>query len=125
MSRSTRRRSRRGSPASTPSATSRPGAPKAGVFAEGAARAVAAVADRGLREASDPSAYDGRGSCYIEFGGGRIGRVDMDFLSGPKPTGVFQEPSRRSRREGALRREPQGPLVRRRVARHRRFTLCV
>jgi sulfide:quinone oxidoreductase len=22
-----------------------------------------------------------------------VGRVDVDFLSGPKPTGVFQEPS--------------------------------
>ncbi|MSO41509.1 MAG: NAD(P)/FAD-dependent oxidoreductase, partial [Solirubrobacterales bacterium] len=35
----------------------------------------------------------GLGSCYIEFGGGRVGRVDVDFLSGPKPTGAFQEPS--------------------------------
>ena len=33
------------------------------------------------------------GSCYIEFGGGRVGRVDVDFLSGPKPTGTFHEPS--------------------------------
>jgi NADH dehydrogenase FAD-containing subunit len=24
----------------------------------------------------------------------RVGRVDIDFLSGPQPTGVFQEPSR-------------------------------
>ncbi len=37
--------------------------------------------------------YDGRGSCYIEFGSGRVGRVDVDFFSGPKPTGTFQEPS--------------------------------
>ena len=34
-----------------------------------------------------------QGSCYIEFGAGRIGRVDVDFLSGPKPTGTFREPS--------------------------------
>ena len=41
-----------------------------------------------------PPAYDGRGACYVEFGAGRVGRVDVDFLSGPKPTGTFQEPSR-------------------------------
>ena len=37
--------------------------------------------------------YDGRGSCCIEFGAGRVGRVDVDFFSGPKPTGTFAEPS--------------------------------
>jgi hypothetical protein len=24
---------------------------------------------------------------------GRVGRVDVDYLSGPKPTGTFREPS--------------------------------
>jgi len=69
------------------------GVPKAGVFAEGAARIVAetliADAERGER----PDGYEGRGSCYIEFGSGRVGRVDVDFLSGPQPTGAFQAPS--------------------------------
>jgi sulfide:quinone oxidoreductase len=37
--------------------------------------------------------YAGQGSCYLEFGGGRIGRVDIDFFSGPKPTGTYHEPS--------------------------------
>lgn len=37
--------------------------------------------------------YDGRGSCYIEFGSGRVGRVDIDFLSGPTKTGSFNAPS--------------------------------
>jgi len=33
-------------------------------------------------------------SCYIEFGAGRIGRVDIDFFSNPDgPTGTFCEPS--------------------------------
>jgi hypothetical protein len=32
--------------------------------------------------------YDGFGICYIEFGGGRIGKVEVDFFSGPKPTGT-------------------------------------
>jgi sulfide:quinone oxidoreductase len=69
------------------------GVPKAGVFAEGAARVVAESLIAGVRGGDQPGAYDGLGSCYIEFGAGRVGRVDVDFLSGPKPTGTFQEPS--------------------------------
>jgi sulfide:quinone oxidoreductase len=69
------------------------GVPKAGVFSEGAARVVAASLIAALRGGEQPGPYDGLGSCYIEFGGGRVGRVDVDFLSGPKPTGTFHEPS--------------------------------
>jgi sulfide:quinone oxidoreductase len=69
------------------------GVPKAGVFAEGAARVVAESLLATLRGSEQPGVYGGKGSCYIEFGAGRIGRVDVDFLSGPKPTGVFREPS--------------------------------
>ena len=69
------------------------GVPKAGVFSEGAARVVAASLVAQLRGGEQPAAYDGRGACYVEFGAGRVGRVDVDFLSGPKPTGTFQAPS--------------------------------
>ncbi|HEY4348395.1 MAG TPA: FAD-dependent oxidoreductase [Gaiellaceae bacterium] len=69
------------------------GVPKAGVFAERQAAAVARSLIANLRGLGEPDGYDGRGSCYIEFGAGRVGRVDVDFLSGPKPTGTFQEPS--------------------------------
>lgn len=69
------------------------GVPKAGVFAEGAARVVAAEVLAELRGEADPDGYGGLGSCYVEFGDGRVGRVDVDFLSGPKPTGSFQAPS--------------------------------
>jgi sulfide:quinone oxidoreductase len=69
------------------------GVPKAGVFSEGAARVVAASLIARLRGGEQPAAYDGRGACYVEFGAGRVGRVDVDFLSGPKPTGTFTEPS--------------------------------
>jgi sulfide:quinone oxidoreductase len=69
------------------------GVPKAGVFAEGAARVVAASMIANLRNGAQPDAYNGLGSCYIEFGAGRVGRVDVDFLSGPKPTGTYHEPS--------------------------------
>jgi sulfide:quinone oxidoreductase len=70
------------------------GVPKAGVFAEGAARVVAESLIASARGDGEPAdAYAGRGSCYIEFGSGRVGRVDVDFLGGPKPTGAFQDPS--------------------------------
>jgi sulfide:quinone oxidoreductase len=69
------------------------GVPKAGVFAEGAARVVARELVAKLRGDQSPAAYDGRGSCYIEFGAGRVGRVDVDFFSGPKPIGTYQAPS--------------------------------
>lgn len=69
------------------------GTPKAGVFAEGAARAVGAALIAEIRNAEKPPGYTGAGSCYIEFGDGRIGRVDVDFFSGPAPTGTFYAPS--------------------------------
>jgi sulfide:quinone oxidoreductase len=69
------------------------GTPKAGVFAEGSARVVAAAIVAKLRGGAAPEAYKGQGSCYVEFGHDQVGRVDVDFLSGPKPTGTFQAPS--------------------------------
>ncbi len=69
------------------------GTPKAGVFAEGSARVVAAAIVSQLRGGPSPEAYKGQGSCYVEFGQGQVGRVDVDFLSGPKPTGTFLTPS--------------------------------
>jgi sulfide:quinone oxidoreductase len=69
------------------------GVPKAGVFAEGAARVVAASLIATIRGGEQPPPYDGIGICYIEFGAGRVGRVEVDFLSGPSPTGTYGEPS--------------------------------
>lgn len=69
------------------------GTPKAGVFAEGAAKVVAAAIIAQLRGGPAPDPYKGAGSCYLEFGQGQVARVDVEFLTGPKPTGTFQEPS--------------------------------
>ena len=66
------------------------GTAKAGVFAEGAARVVASVIIAQLRGGPSPEAYKGAGICYVEFGHGQVGKVDVDFLSGPKPVGIFQ-----------------------------------
>jgi sulfide:quinone oxidoreductase len=69
------------------------GTPKAGVFAEGAAKSVAQSIIAAIQGGAAPQPYSGAGSCYIEFGAGRIGRVDVDFFSGPAPTGTYYAPS--------------------------------
>jgi sulfide:quinone oxidoreductase len=78
------------------------GVPKAGVFAEGAAKVVAAALIAEIRGEAPPEPYGGRGSCYIEFGAGRVARVDIDFLSGPEKTGIFNPPSEALRAEKDL-----------------------
>jgi sulfide:quinone oxidoreductase len=78
------------------------GTPKAGVFAEGSAQVVAAAIIAQLRGGPSPEAYKGTGSCYVEFGHDQVGRVDVDFLSGPRPTGTFQAPSEALVAEKAL-----------------------
>lgn len=67
------------------------GTPKAGVFAEGAAKIAAASIIATFNGKENDAAYTGAGSCYIEFGTGKVARVDVDFFSGPKPFGVHQE----------------------------------
>src|SRR4029077_13579055 len=74
------------------------GTPKAGVFAERAAKAVASALIAKVKGGS-ATEYDGFGTCYIEFGGGRIGKVEVDFFSGPKPTGTYHEPSHELRED--------------------------
>jgi sulfide:quinone oxidoreductase len=69
------------------------GVPKAGVFSEGAAKVVARSIIAQVRGGEPPAPYDGIGTCYVEFGQGRVGRVNVDFLSGPHPTGSLDEPS--------------------------------
>lgn len=69
------------------------GVPKAGVFAEGAARVVAQTLIAEMRGGEPPERHLGRGTCYIEFGENQVGSVDIDFLSGPSKTGTFNAPS--------------------------------
>ncbi|WP_028638169.1 NAD(P)/FAD-dependent oxidoreductase [Nocardioides sp. URHA0032] len=70
------------------------GTPKAGVFAEGQAAVVAAQLVARARGESSAATYDGHGICYLEFGGGEVGKVDVTFLSGQAPTGALEGPSR-------------------------------
>jgi len=69
------------------------GTPKAGVFAEGAAKIAAASITANYKGKENQAAYTGAGSCYIEFGKGEVARVDVDFFSGPKPFGIHHDAS--------------------------------
>ena len=66
---------------------------KAGVFAEAAARVVAEDIASRLRGGDYPPPYEGAGTCYIEFGGGLVGKVIANFLGGPAPTARITPPS--------------------------------
>jgi sulfide:quinone oxidoreductase len=78
------------------------GTPRAGVFSEGAARAVAERLIARLHGETQPPGYDGTGSCYIEFGDQRVARVDVDFFSQPgHPLGTFTPPSPQTAEEKA------------------------
>lgn len=68
------------------------GTPRAGVFAERqAATAARRIAAR-VRGDEGDALYDGRGVCYIEFGGEEIGRVEVAFFDG-RPHGSMEGPS--------------------------------
>jgi len=69
------------------------GTPKAGVFAEGAAKIAAATIIAEFERGDLPSPYKGDGICYVEFGDGRVGKVNVDFFSGPSPFGTYTEAS--------------------------------
>jgi sulfide:quinone oxidoreductase len=69
------------------------GTPKAGVFAERQAAVVADAIIARARAGASAAAYDGRGICYVEFGGGQVARVDVTFRSGQTPMGEYDDPS--------------------------------
>lgn len=69
------------------------GTPKAGVFAEGQAAVVAAQLVARARGAGDGPTYDGRGTCYLEFGDDQVAKVDVTFLRGQAPAGELVGPS--------------------------------
>lgn len=70
------------------------GTPKAGVFAEGAARAMAEQIAAHIRGDAEPAGYDGTGACYVELGAGEVGAISVDFFSEPgRPLGWFTEPT--------------------------------
>jgi sulfide:quinone oxidoreductase len=98
------------------------GIPKAGVFAESAARTVADEITASIR-GGGVKPYDGL--CFVEMGDGKVGRVDVRFRAEAGPTPPLQGPSVEYAAEkaefGAVRRsrwftsdridQPSGPPV--------------
>ena len=66
---------------------------KAGVFAENAAGVVADNIIARHRGETAERRYEGEGNCYLEFGGGRVAKVEANFLGGPAPTAQLVGPS--------------------------------
>jgi sulfide:quinone oxidoreductase len=83
--------------------------PRAGIIAEGEGRTVAEVLIAELKGGPKPPPFEGEVICYVEMGGGNIGKVNVNFLSGPAPTALFTPPSPdgavEKRRFGAIRRQ--------------------
>src|SRR5215207_48800 len=83
------------------------GIPKAGVFAESAARAVADQSAASIR-GGRPRPYDGTGLCFVEMGDGEVGRVDVHFRADGGPTAPMLGPGAEYAAEkaqfGAVRR---------------------
>jgi sulfide:quinone oxidoreductase len=69
------------------------GTPKAGVFAEGQAAVVADRIAAQIRGGQPSTEYDGRGTCYLEFGHDQVALVEVTFLRGATPQGELQGPS--------------------------------
>jgi sulfide:quinone oxidoreductase len=67
--------------------------PKAGIFAEAAARVVADDIAATITGAEPPAPYEGSGVCYAEFGGGLVSKVEINFLRGDAPAAQRYDPS--------------------------------
>jgi sulfide:quinone oxidoreductase len=66
---------------------------KAGVFAENAADLVADDIVARLHGETLGRRYEGEGNCFIEFGSGRVAKIQANFLGGPSPVATVVGPS--------------------------------
>ncbi len=71
--------------------------PKAGAFADRAARTVADEIAYRIRGTGSPGKFDGAGTCFLEFGAGTVAKIEANFLGGPAPDVRFLGPSREFR----------------------------
>src|SRR5918997_2613268 len=67
--------------------------PKAGIFAESAAITVADDIAAGITGGEPPAPFGASGTCYAEFGGGLVGKVEVNFLHGDAPAAQRYEPA--------------------------------
>jgi sulfide:quinone oxidoreductase len=67
--------------------------PKAGIFAEAAAIVVAEDIAADVTGSEPPPPFTASGTCYAEFGGGLVGKVQVNFLHGDAPAAQRYEPA--------------------------------
>lgn len=67
--------------------------PKAGIFAEAAAKVVASDIVAEITGGERPAPYEGAGVCYAEFGDGLVSKVEVNFLRGEAPQAARHDPS--------------------------------
>ena len=66
---------------------------KAGVFSENAAGVVADDIVARLHGETLGRRYEGEGNCFIEFGSGRVAKIQANFLGGPSPAATIIGPT--------------------------------
>jgi len=67
--------------------------PKAGIFSEAAARVVAEDIAATISGGRPPAPFEGAGTCYAEFGGGQVSKVEINFLAGDAPAARAYAPT--------------------------------
>ena len=67
--------------------------PKAGAFAEAAARVVAGDILHKITGRDRPAPFEAAGTCFLEFGGGQVAQVSANYLGGPEPEAALEVPS--------------------------------
>lgn len=67
--------------------------PKAGAFAEDAARTVVSEILRREGRLAERVPFEARGACYADLGGGEVARLDGNFLGGETPRMTVEGPS--------------------------------
>jgi len=67
--------------------------PKAGAFAEDAARTVVSdiLVKEGLRDSLEK--FEAKGACYFELGGGAVAKVNANYFGGEKPSMTVEGPA--------------------------------
>ena len=68
--------------------------PKAGVFAHGQAEIVAENIALQIKGKERNKEFEGKGSCFIEIGGGLAGYASGNFYANPKPVVNLKKPGR-------------------------------
>lgn len=67
--------------------------PKAGAFAEDAAATVAADILRTIQGQGQVDPFEAQGTCYFEFGEGKVAQIAANFLGGPTPDLSLEGPT--------------------------------